>query len=370
MKIEPFKLERYFARYEFNAPYLLCSSDCESMSVAELLAYEPGATAQMQQVWLGYTEYEGSPELRREICKLYQKIETSHILVHSGAEEAIYNFLNVALEPGDHLIVQYPCYMSFVEIARANGCEVSFWETNEADGWELDMSALPALIKPNTKAIVVNCPHNPTGYLMSHAKQAQLIEIAREHNLLLFSDEVYRGLEYKESDRLPPAADLYENAVSLGVMSKTYGLAGLRIGWIATRNEKLYRDMSLYKDYTSICNSAPSEFLATLALRHAEEIAGRNRNIILTNLPLLESFFSKWQHIFNWQRPIAGPIAFPSLKLEMGIDEFCQQLVEQQGVLLLPSDNYNFGNKNFRIGFGRKNLPESIERLDKFLEAM
>jgi len=367
LKISPFKLERFFAKYEFKAPYLLCTSDCESLSIKELLGFEPDAFENFKEQWLGYTEAEGSPILKEEIVKLYESVSPSHILVHSGAEEAIFTFMNSALKPGDHVIVHYPCYQSLSEIANSIGCEVTKWETKEEDGWELDIDFLRQNIKDNTKAIIINCPHNPTGYLMSRDKLFDIVEIAKEHNLLLFSDEVYRFLEYKEEDRLPAACDIYENAVSLGVMSKTYGLAGLRIGWISTKNKAVFKNMSAFKDYTSICSSAPSEFLAALALRNRDKVVDRNKNLVLRNLNILDEFFSVYDDIFRWIRPKAGSIAFPGINLDMNVEDFCIDLVEKSGVLLLPGNNYDFGGKNFRIGFGRKNLPECIEKLDQYL---
>lgn len=368
MKIPQFRLERYFAQYEFSAPYLLCSSDCEAMSVGQLLALEPDAAARLNDLWLGYTETQGDPALREQITRLYQSIGPDQILVHTGAEEAIFTFLNVALAPGDHVIVHAPGYQSHFSIAEALGAAVTRWETQPGNGWELDLDFLADSIRPTTKAILVNCPHNPTGYQMNHATQRQLIEIARRHNLLLFSDEVYRGLEYDPADRLPAAADLYENAVSLGVMSKTYGLAGLRIGWIATQNRDLYRQMVSFKDYTTICNSAPGEFLATLALRQRDKLVARNLGIIRHNLALLNDFFARYPAVFDWQPPRAGSIAFPRLKLAQPVADFCAELVRQQGVLLAPANQFDFGGNHFRVGFGRKNMPDALQRLAAFLQ--
>ncbi|VEP12075.1 Aminotransferase class I and II [Hyella patelloides LEGE 07179] len=368
MKLPPFKLERFFAQYEFKAPYLLCSSDCEAMTIEELLSLESGAVSQFHQTWLGYTESQGSPELRQVVTGIYQKIGTEDILIHASAEEAIFIFMNVALQSGDHLIVHFPCYQSHISIARSIGCEVSEWMSRETDDWELDLDWLRGAIQPNTKAILINCPHNPTGYVMSRAKLEELIAICRQHNLILFSDEVYRFLEYREEDTLPAACDLYENAVSLGAMSKTYGLAGLRIGWIATRNREIYDAMARFKDFTSICNSAPSEFLATLALRHQDKIIQRNLEIIARNLQVLTPFFSNHVDIFNWSSPKGGSTAFPSLRLDVNVEDFCFDLVNKKGVLLLPSNCFNYGDKHFRLGLGRKNLPECLERLEEYLD--
>ncbi len=370
MKIKPFQIERFFARYEFEAPYLLSSSDCEALSIQELLSLEEGAAEQFQHHWLGYTESQGSPVLRQAITTLYSTINEEQVLVHTGAEEAIFTFMNAVLERNDHIIVHFPCYQSLFEIANAIGCEVTLWETHEEDGWEIDVDRLQQHIKGNTKAIVFNCPHNPTGYLMSKAKQKQIIEIAREHQCIVFSDEVYRGLERNPSETLPAACDLYENAVSLGVMSKTFGLPGLRIGWIATRNMQIYAAMAAYKDYLTICNSAPSEFLATVALRNSAKIIARNMYIIEENTQVLNTFFETFAHLFTWNMPKAGPIAFPKILFEQHIEQFCTDLVQQQGVLLLPSTCYDFGNKHFRIGFGRKNMPQCLEKLEAHITAL
>ncbi|HOO90123.1 MAG TPA: aminotransferase class I/II-fold pyridoxal phosphate-dependent enzyme [Syntrophales bacterium] len=366
MKLDRFRLERYFAKHEFSAPYLLCCSDCESMELGDLLAFESGAQERFASLWLGYTESLGNTDLRQAIAALYERITADQVLVHAGAEEAIFNFMNVALTPGDHIIVHSPCYQSLGEVARGIGAHVSEWRGNPERGWELDLERLEDALTTRTKVVVVNFPHNPTGYLPSSEFISELSALSDHYGFIVFSDEVYRGLELDPSDRLPAFADLNERAVSLGVMSKTYGLAGLRIGWIATHNESLFNNLAAFKDYTTICSSAPSEFLATLALRHADAIIERNRRIISGNLDLLDSFFESHQDRFDWYRPRAGSIAFPTL-IEGEVDAFCADLVAKAGVLLLPGTLYGKGLNSFRIGFGRKNLPESLDRLEKYL---
>ncbi|MDD3268368.1 MAG: aminotransferase class I/II-fold pyridoxal phosphate-dependent enzyme [Syntrophomonadaceae bacterium] len=369
MRIADFELERYFARYEFSSAYLLCCSDCETLTVADVLQLEgEEAKTKFMKLGLGYTESPGSEELRCQIAGIYDHMDVENILVTAGAEEAIFIFMNTILGLGDHVIVQYPCYQSLGEVARSIGCEVSHWEMEEAKGWEPDLESLKHMIKPNTRAVIVNLPHNPTGYLLPRQNFSNLVEILRERNILLFSDEVYRLLEYHDLERLPAACDIYENAVSLGVMSKAYGLAGLRIGWVASRNPKIIRAMAAFKDYTTICNSAPSEFLAAIALKHSDSIVRRNQDIIKHNLLLLDDFFAQYSGLFSWVRPKAGPIAFPSLEWPGGVDAFCSDLNTASGVLLLPSSCFGFGNRNFRIGFGRKNMPEALEQLQNFLK--
>lgn len=366
MKLDRFRLERYFARHEFSAPYLLCASDCESVGLRELLAFEPGAHERLLSLRLGYTESPGNPELRQEIAALYDHITAEQVLVHTGAEEAIFNFMNVALKQGDHVVVHAPYYQSLGEVARGVGAEVTEWQGDPKQAWELDLEVLKNALTGRTKVVVVNFPHNPTGFLPQSGFVRELSALSEKHGFLIFSDEVYRGLELNRSERLPAFSDLNDRAVSLGVMSKTYGLAGLRIGWIATRNRRLFRELAAFKDYTTICNSAPGEFLAALALRNAEAIVERNLEIIRRNLDFLDPFFESHGEWFAWNRPRAGSIAFPML-LNQPVDAFCTDLVKKTGVLLLPGTLYGSGYNAFRIGFGRKNLPDSLDRLEAYI---
>ena len=367
MRLEPFKLERYFAKHEFSAPYVLCASDCESMALRDLLALEPGAEERFFSLWLGYTESLGNPALRQAIATMYERITADEVLVHAGAEEAIFNFMNVAIGSGDHVIVHAPYYQSLGEVARSIGAEVSEWRGDPTRMWELDLEVFKAILTPRTKVVVINFPHNPTGFLPSLAFVRELSELSEQHGFIIFSDEVYRGLELDPSDRLPAFADMNSRAVSLGVMSKTFGLAGLRIGWIATRNERLFGALAAFKDYTTICNSAPSEFLATLALQKSGEIVERNLRIIRKNLDHLDAFFHSHADLFGWYRPKAGSVAFPTL-LKGTVHNFCTDLVEKAGVLLLPGTLYNSGLNAFRVGFGRKNVPEALQRVAQYLQ--
>ena len=367
MKLDPFRLERYFSNHEFSAPYLLCSSDCESMELGDLLELEPGAHERFSSLWLGYTESLGDPELRQAITTLYEHITANQVLVHAGAEEAIFNFMNVVLNPGDHVIVHAPYYQSLGEVARGVGAEVTEWQGDPERSWELDIDVLKKALTDRTKVVVVNFPHNPTGYLPTSTLVHELSDLSERHGFVIFSDEVYRGLELDRSDRLPAFTDVNDRAVSLGVMSKTYGLAGLRIGWIATRNDNLFRELAAFKDYTTICNSAPSEFLATLALRHGEAIVERNLQIIRGNLNHLDLFFGDHAELFAWHRPKAGSIAFPML-LRGAVDKFCADLLRKTGVLLLPGTLYGSGFNAFRIGFGRRNLPESLDKFNAYIQ--
>jgi len=367
MKLAPFKLERFFARYEFNVRFVLCASDCETFSVREVLALEPEAEARLLDLRLGYTESAGAPALRQEIAALYTTIEPDEILVHSGAEEAIFTFMVAMLRPGDHIIVHSPGYQSLAEVARGLGCQVSLWRGDENRGWALDPQDLKRLIRPYTRAVVINVPHNPTGYLMPRDVFEEIQRITQRHGLLLFADEVYRELEYDAEKRLPAACDVNPLAVSLGVMSKAYGLPGLRIGWVATHRQDVLQAMATVKDYTTICNSAPAEILAEVALRHRHQLLERNLSILRENRDLAEAFFARHSERFAWQAPQAGPVAFPKL-LEGEAEAFCEALVMRKGVLLAPGTLFDDRGNHFRIGLGRKNFPEALADLEEFLQ--
>jgi aspartate/methionine/tyrosine aminotransferase len=371
MKMPEFELERYFARHEFDAPYLLSSSDMETVRMEELLALaDEGGRRMWGDLALGYTESQGHPLLREEIAALYESVEPEGVLVFSGAEEAIFALANVAVggQPGDRAVVVWPAYQSLHEVARSAGAEVDLLELRHEDGWTLDAGTLEVLLRPSTRLVVLNFPHNPTGSQPDEGTFRWAVDLAGEAGATVLSDEVYRFLEHDSADRLPAAVDLHEGAVSLGVMSKSFGLAGLRIGWLATRDLDLLGRVAAFKDYTTICNSAPSEVLALIALRAKEEILGRNLRIVLENLPRADAFFEKWHGTFEWARPRVGCICFPRLLADVPAERFVAELVEQEGVMLLPGLVYGHPGNHFRLGFGRRNFPEALERLDHFAE--
>ena len=367
MVISDFKLEVFFGEHEFTAPYLLAQSDCESMTVKELLEYEPGAEVGLINSWLGYTEVPGSPELRETISKLYRTIEAGDIIVHSGAQEPIFNFANVLLSKGDHIICQFPIYQSLYEVANAIGCNVSRWEIKQSDnGWAIDFEELERLINPSTKLICLNSPNNPTGYTLTEEEIKRIADIAQKYNLYVFCDEVYKGVEFDGISR-PWFADVYQKGVSLGVMSKAYGLAGLRIGWVATKDKEIQSKLIKMKHYTSICSSSTSELLATIALKHSDTILERNRKIIRKNLDAADTFFSKYPQIFKNNKPMAGPIAFHKMNLDIPIDQFCNQMIKEKGILLLPATVFDYKGQYFRMGYGRSKFIDNLKIFEEYL---
>jgi aspartate/methionine/tyrosine aminotransferase len=365
---QPCKLERYFAQWEFTAKHLLCASDVDGYRMSELLELaDPETLATWEELQLGYTETAGLPELRQAISEQYVDVESDGILVCSGAAEALYLTIKALLGPDSHVVVVTPAFEALFRVAAATGAEVTSVPLDAAAGWRLDLVAVKRAVRPQTKAIFVNYPHNPTGAQLGTADFAALAELADSRGLVLLSDEVYRYLEHDPVDRLPAAADLSPRAVSVGVMSKAYGLAGLRIGWLATRNAKLLAATRTLKDYTSVCSAAPSEVLALIALRAADRVRSRCLRIVLDNLALMTEFFERWQGVLSWTPPRGGTVAFPLLEAPVPVDAFAAELVEQEGVLLLPGSAFDCADNRFRVGLGRRSTPEALDRLDGFL---
>lgn len=368
MQMKPFRIEQYFGKYEFTAKYLLSSSDMQSCTIGQLLELEPGSQEKLLQHWCGYTESPGAPALREVISGMYRGIQRQQVLVTAATEEGIFVLYHALLSPGDHVIVETPCYESALEVARSTGAEVSEWRRCFENNWTHDLAALEGLIQHNTKIIYINTPHNPTGLLMPASVFQQVMKLAASSGIIVFCDEVYRELEHDPANRLPAACEIYERAVSLGSMSKTYGLPGLRLGWLVSKDARILDRCLEFKYYTSICSGAPSEFLSALALRHRELLVQRNREIVLRNLPLLDSFMRQRSNLFQWVKPNASPIGFVHYKPHRDVQSFCEQVVNDTGVLLLPGTVYD-QPRHIRFGYGRKNMPESLAQLSAYLDA-
>ena len=366
--IADFKLERYFGKYEFAVQWLLSPSDCESMTVPELLALADDEGHQLwEKLYLGYTESPGHPLLRAQIGQMYEGVTADGIVV-GAPEELIRIGMESLLVPGDHLIYTAPAYQSLYEVARAIGCEVTPWQLRvNGEQWTLDLSELEQMITQRTKVLVINFPHNPTGYLPTRATLDAIIDIARRHRLYLFSDEMYRLLEYNIADRLPPVCDRYERAISLSGMSKTFGLPGLRIGWLATQAADLPARWLALKDYTTICNSAPSEILALIGLRAGDRLAARSLAIIQANLKLAQAFCAEHRDQIHWLGGGGGSIAFPRWQGEEALDALCQRALAQQGLMIVGSSIFDHAGSHFRIGLGRRNFPQVLEQFAALL---
>lgn len=365
MHIAEFALERYFAKWEFAVEHVLGASDAEAVGINEVLALaDDDARRRWDSLRLGYTESLGLPALRAEIAGLYPGLSADDVMTFTGAEEAVFVFMHATLGADDHLVVVWPAYQSLHEVARSVGASVTLVPLDPRD-WSLDVDAVAAAMRPNTKAIVINFPHSPTGAHIAPDQFARLLSIAELHGVLLFSDEVYRLLEFGSS-RLPTAAESSDRGVSLGVMSKAFGMGGVRVGWIATRDRALRARLAVIKDYTTICGSAPSEILSLIALRARERMLERVHDILCVNVAVLDDFFRRHGDRFAWVRPRAGTVAFPKL-LGGDVDEFASRLVEREGVLILPGSQFGYPGNHFRLGFGRRDMPRALERLERFV---
>ena len=372
-ELPDFALEVYLGEWEFAARYHLTASDAQTLTIGELLALaEPGERAAFEQLALSYTPTWGTSELREAVAGTYEGLGPEHVLTFAGAEEAMFWALQELVGPGDHAVVTVPNYQSMESVTIAAGAEVDGLVLSASDGWALDLDALTKLLRPTTRLVCVNFPNNPTGALPGRETFTQLAALCDERGIRLFSDEVYRGLELDRDAMLPQAAELSDRAISLNVMSKSYGLPGLRIGWLATWDQALLARLERRKHYTTIANSAPSEFLATIALRAGERIQARNRAIIAANVPLLQAFFDRHADRFEFAPPQGGCVCFPRLRGGEDAGPFCRQLVERAGVILLPAEIYasargEVPREHFRIGVGRHGTEAALAAFEQFL---
>jgi aspartate/methionine/tyrosine aminotransferase len=364
MKIEEFKLERFFAKHENDSPYMLGASDCESFSVNEIISKEE--TADLHSLRLGYSNSQGLLLLRKEITKQFQNVTQDEIVI-SAPQEAIFITLNAMLEAGDKIVVQVPCYQSLCAIPKAIGCTVTMWTPSILKNqWNFDIEELRKKIDKTTKLIIINSPHNPTGHHFSKREFTEIIDIAKENNCYVFSDEMYRTLVLRTDDLLPAGSDTYEKCISLSGVSKTFGLGGLRIGWLSIKEKTLLQKVLNFKDYTTLSNSILSEFVALAALRKSDSILSRNIGIIQDNLKILDEFFSRYNDKFQWLKPKAGTVALVKTKFTKNTESFCEELMSEKGVLLMPGTKFDYDDC-LRIGFGRKNLPMGLQQLDSYL---
>jgi aspartate/methionine/tyrosine aminotransferase len=369
MTINVFKLEEYLARYEFNTPYLLCCSDAESFSLKEIISMGDSEDLLLwDNLRLGYTEAPGLPALRHQIAQsFYPNLNQNNILCFAGAEDGIFCTLHTLCTPEDHAIVLTPCYQSLMEIPKLRQCQVTPLPLKEENQWRIDLETIKGAIQKNTKVVIINFPHNPTGQVIRQHELLELIRILDRCGIWLFSDEAYRLLGTPEDGWADPAACLYDKAISLGVMSKSFGMAGLRIGWISCQNQQILRKIEQMKHYTSICNSALSEIISLIALKNKEILINRNNQIVQQNLRLLDRFFEDYHPLFSWVKPQGGCVGFVNYTQTESIDTLSKHLAEQAGVLLMPASVFDYQTNHFRIGFGRKNMPEALERFKNFI---
>lgn len=353
----------------------MTASDAESLTMRDLLSM---ATAdereEFEQLWLGYTETFGAPDLRETIAALYQRHDASNVLCFAGASEGIYAANNVLLDKDSHAICITPNYQSHESLPSAI-CATTAVPLQAERGWSLDVDRVRQAVRPNTRLITLNFPHNPTGAMLPRDRLEALVALCRQHGIYIFSDEIFNGLGRTGTKHMPYVADIYERGLSLNVTSKAYGLAGLRVGWIVCAEREILAKMEKLKHYLSISNSAPSERLARIAIRNRDRILARNCEIIDRNVVKLDDFFSRHANLFDWQVSDASCIAFPLYKGVEGVEVFTKRLVEEAGVLLLPASLYQselaqpLANR-FRIGFGRTDMDAGLAAMDEHIASI
>lgn len=369
MEIANFQTEHFFARYEFNTPYQLCNSDCESVSISDLLELAGDTLETFGQERLGYGESQGNSGLRASIAELYSAASADDVIVLGTPVEGIFLAASAILEPGDEVIVLTPAYdaltQTFEHVAGAEN--VRRWRfLATPSSWQLDLEGLRELMTSRTRLVVVNFPHNPTGFLPDLEFMQSLARLAKEHGARVFCDEMYFGLVQPGSEALPSAVDIDENALVLSGLSKTYGLPGLRCGWLVTKDRNLLQNIMNWKYYTSICPPVPSEYLAAAALRARDVIRHRNVARIGHNLDLAEAFFARWPELFEWRRPAAGSTALVGFRVP-SVSAVSRQLATEEGILIQSARMLGGDDQHMRMGFGRKNFAEALEKFEGWL---
>ncbi|MDR1915117.1 MAG: aminotransferase class I/II-fold pyridoxal phosphate-dependent enzyme [Synergistaceae bacterium] len=368
MKLNEFMLERLFSRLRPGAKYILSPSSCESCTMKEILDL---ADAECRKLWenldLGYNDYRGHVKLREAVTRRYRTLGVDDILVVTP-EEGIFIALNVLLDPGDEVIVIHPTLPSMHEIPKSIGCTVIPWVLESTDwGWRLDTDFLNRTISSKTKLIVLNIPNNPTGYMPVLADIQRIANIADKTGAWILCEETYRGMEHDPGVDLPSMADIYPRAIALGGVNKI-GLAGSRIGWLASQNRSVMAECFGFKDYTTLCPSASSEILALIAMRNFSYLAERNRKIILENVELAEGFFNSKPEWFNWSSPNGGSTAFPKLNYPYKVSDLCDRAAADASILVIPDRIFSISDNRFRIGFGRKNFGQALAMFTDFMD--
>ena len=340
------------------------------MTIQDLLGLANVDAKEFENMTLGYTESQGDPDLRKAIASSYETVKPDDVIVLGSPVEGIYLAARALLEPNEEVIVLNPAYDALYNMfAHIVGSEhVRKWELQAGESeWELDLGILQALITERTKLIVVNFPHNPTGYLPTLDELNQLVALASEHGIWIFYDEMYYGLVHSGTPDIPSAADLYDKAVVLSGLSKTYGLPGLRTGWLVVKDASLRAIIMNWKFYTSICPPAPSEYLAKIALSVKESIRQRNIGIIEKNLQIADAFFSRWPNLFKWRRPRAGSVALVEMDVPSA-SEFSKKMAEEAGILIQSAQMLGGTDQQIRMGFGRTAFSDALSHFEAYLK--
>ena len=353
-QLPSFLMERWFAEFEF-VPGMrnLAASGPFAARTGELLELEEAEmTARYLNLDLDYIENPGSESLRQGVANLYSTLNASDVRITSGASEALLLLMWTLAAPGINIVLEEPCYGSVPGIAQSLGIEVRTLSLRQEDGWRPDLEQLDRLIDGKTRLVYLVHPHNPTGSVLSKEDMQGIAEMTKRAGAILVNDEVFRLITL-DDEPLPSVVDVVENAVSIGDMTKPWGLGGLRVGWIASRRHKLLDLLSSARDYSTMCSSAPGSFLAELALRHSTQIIAPRLAAARANRNRLTEAITRSNGTLSWRRPEAGYTAFVQMSAYISTTEFCRRLAQEQRILLLPGEVYGSAYQRFvRISYG------------------
>ncbi len=370
MKIRNFGVEIWMNKYETKCELNLAETCVESLTVAELLDMTGtnDIAQQLMPMKLTYGEIEGSVRLRNLVAGLYENQKLENVVTTHGAIGANALVHQTLVEPGDRVISVLPTYQQHYSIPESIGADTQILKLTEATGFLPDLEELKRLAIPGTKLIAINNPNNPTGSLMDRAYLERIVEIARACGAWILCDEVYRGTDQEGEDGMTTSiADLYEKGISTGSMSKTYSLAGLRLGWIVAPVELIHA-VSIHRDYNTISVGMLDDYFAALALENKEKILARSHRITRTNLAILSDWVDG-EPLISWIKPKSGTTALLKYDLPISSEEFCITLLEKTGVMLTPGSAMDMEGY-LRIGYTNPEaaLREGLGRISQFLK--
>ncbi len=369
MKIETIGVEDWLNVWEKSATYDIAQSTISSMTMGEILALDGRAGAtfyeQLDREKMNYGWIEGSPEFKDQVSRLYETdIDPDCILQTNGTTGANLLALMALVEPGDHVIAEYPTYQPLYEIPRTLGAEVEYWHLREENGWQPRIDELERMVRPDTKLICINNASNPLGTVLDRDTLKRVAAIARSVGAYVLSDEVYLPLE--DTDRFVSMIDLYDKAVVTNSISKTYSVPGARVGWTVS-NRELADRFRVYRDYTMICCGEFNDRLATYVLSHRDKILARNRAIIARNRAIVQEWIDGEPRV-RWQAPKGVSVAYIQWDIPVDDETFCIELLEKEGVLLVPGSRFDLPG-GARLGYCASEpiLREGLARLSRAL---
>jgi aspartate/methionine/tyrosine aminotransferase len=371
MNIKSFKVERWLNTYENDADYEMAETDVKPFILKELLELGDfkNLEEQILNIKLGYNPTSGSDKLKETVASLYRyNTKPENVLITTGAIEADYHVTNSLVNKGDTVIAQFPAYQALYSTAEARGAKIKYWRMKPENEYKPDINELKRLIDEKTKLVVLNIPNNPTGAVISEVQLKTILKWAEEQDFYVLCDEVYHELELIKGVIPPYGRSLSKKAVSVGSMSKAYGLSGLRLGWIVGPKEIVQKCWE-GKDYTTISNAPLSDFLATFALINREKIMQRNLTIARKNFKTLLTWFKQHEYFFDYIMPEVGVLCFPKLKnIPLTSEELCKKIFNEKKLLLVPGECFDMPG-HLRIGFGgdSKNFNICLTILSEYL---